>query len=96
MALYRNTLAVRAQRAEEISQAIEHARQELEALEAEAQGLSARWQDAIAWASAPSPGTRFRRGVGLGLGLVFLLPVLLITFFAGSGLPIAALVCFLR
>ncbi len=85
--IYRDTLAVREERAAELTAAIEHARQELNALDEEAAGLSARWREAIAWVTAPPPGSRFRIGVGLGLGFVFLLPFVLFSLLTASGVP---------
>lgn len=96
MAHYRNTIALRAERVDELKAEIREARRELDALDDETAALTTRWQEAVAWLAAPSAAARFRRGLGLGLGVVLMLPLLIATLVAGSGLPLAALLCLLR
>ncbi len=96
MALYRNTLAARSERIEEVSLAIEETRRALATLRAESDELTARWQEAIEWGGAPPALTRFRRGVALGLGVVGLLPVIALPGLASLNVPLAALLCFFR
>ena len=74
MALYRDPVAARYERAAEIAANIEAARQELVVLHREAADLGARWDETIRWIAAPTPSSRFRLGVGLGLVMGFVMP----------------------
>jgi hypothetical protein len=92
MAHYRNTIAIKAERAEDLEREIAETRARLALLEEEATRLRAQWQEATEWAAVPTTTARFLRGAGLGLGFVCLLPMLAMTVLASWGLPLSALV----